>query len=323
MRLVALYASLVAIAFWTPLAMGRHEAQPGTKWTDSEVRRAVEYFRAGRELTPSSWPGGARVAVCLTWDMDNETPDLVAGGVSPISLTRGEYGAREGLPRIMEVFDKYEIPGTFFVPGAAAMLYPELVTELKKRPRHEVGIHGWLHEIPGILDNRSEEQRLLKKALAFWTKALGKRPVGYRAPGWEFSKYTLDLIREEGFEYDSSAMSMDQPFEIVSENRPTGLVELPVSWSLDDGPYLWLPGGALPNPEQLFKVYKDDFDSAYSDGTLFLLTMHPMITGHRVPMVYLDRLIAYMKSKPGVWFATGSQIVDYVNKQQEVAVIKK
>jgi peptidoglycan/xylan/chitin deacetylase (PgdA/CDA1 family) len=289
--------------------------QPGTKLTDAQIKETVAPMRAGRKLTPKTWPNGAKVAVCLSWDMDNETFDIAAGNTAPVVLSQGEFGATEGLPRIMELYDRYNIPGSFYIPAVTGLLYPEVVKELTKRPRHEIGIHGWIHESLPDIDDRAEEERLLNKAIDFWTKAAGKKPVGYRAPAWAFSKYTLDLIRKAGFQYDSSAMAMDEPYELVSNGQPTGMVELPVDWILDDYPY-FISNGALPSPELIFKVYQDEFDQAYKQGSMFMLTMHPMVSGHRSRIMYLDKLIAYMKSKPGVWFATGQQIADYVNPKK-------
>jgi peptidoglycan-N-acetylglucosamine deacetylase len=291
----------------------RPRPQPGTKWTDEEIRQAVAPMRAGRKLTPKSWPNGSKVAVCLSWDMDNESFNLASGNTAPVLLSQGQYGATEGLPRIMELYDRHNIPGSFYIPAVTGLLYPEVIAELKKRPRHEIGIHGWIHESLTDLNDQAEEERLLNKAIAFWTKALGKKPAGYRAPAWAFSKYTLDLIRKAGFEYDSSAMGMDEPYELLSNGQPTGMVELPVDWILDDYPY-FTSNGALPSPELIFKVYQDEFDRAYKEGTMFMLTMHPMVSGHRSRIEYLDRLISYMKSKPGVWFATGQQIAEYVRQ---------
>jgi peptidoglycan-N-acetylglucosamine deacetylase len=292
----------------------RSQPQPGTQWSEEQLKQAVAPMRAGRKLTPASWPNGARVAVCLSWDMDNESFDLAAGNTAPIRLSQGEYGTRQALPRILGLHDRHGIPGTFYVPAVVGLLYPQLVTELKKRPQHEVGVHGWVHENVLQLNDRAEERRLLHQAIDFWTKALGTKPVGYRAPYWAFSAYTLDLIREAGFEYDSSALAMDEPYEIIAHGKPTGLIELPASWITDDAPYLVLPGGALPSPNLVFQVYQDDFDGAYREGTLFMLTLHPMFMGQRSRIVYLDKLIVYMKSKPGVWFATAQQIADYVKQ---------
>jgi peptidoglycan/xylan/chitin deacetylase (PgdA/CDA1 family) len=309
-------ACLICAAPLLLQAQEKKRPQPGTKLTDEQIKEVVAPLRAGRKLTPKSWPNGAKVAVCLSWDMDNESFDIADGNTAPIVLSQGEYGATEGLPRIMALYDKYDIPGSFYIPAVSGLLYPQMVQELTKRPRHEIGIHGWIHESLPDIDDRAEEERLLNKSIEFWTKATGKKPTGYRAPAWAFSKYTFDLIRKAGFQYDSSAMGMDEPYELVSNGQPTGMVELPVDWILDDYPY-FISSGSLPSPELIFKVYQDEFDQAYKEGTMFMLTMHPMISGHRSRIMYLEKLIVYMKSKPGVWFATGQQIADYVRQSSK------
>jgi peptidoglycan/xylan/chitin deacetylase (PgdA/CDA1 family) len=182
-----------------------------------------------------------------------------------------------------------------------------MVEEIKKRGRHEIGVHGWIHENLVELNDAAEEERLLTQAIDYITKVSGKRPVGYRAPSWAFSQHTLGLIRKAGFLYDSSLMAMDEPYEIISNGQPTGLIELPVEWILDDAPYFGR-AGSFPSPAAIFDVYRDEFDRAYQEGTMMMLTMHPHVIGHRSRIVHLEKLIAYMKSKPGVWFATAEEI---------------
>src|SRR5262249_47380363 len=208
-------------------AQQEKRSQPGIKLTEEQLKEWVAPMRAGRKLTPKSWPNGAKVAVCLSWDMDNETFEIAAGNSAPVLLSQGEYGFTEGLPRIMALYDKYDIPGSFYIPAVTRALYPEMIQEFKKHPRHEIAIHGWIHERLTDLDDQAEEARLLNKAIEFWTNAMGKKPVGYRAPSWAFSKYTLDLIRKGGFQYDSSAMAMDQPYELLSTGHPTAMVDFP------------------------------------------------------------------------------------------------
>lgn len=106
---------------------------------------------------------------------------------------------------------------------------------------------------------------------------------------------------------------MDEPYELVSNGEPTGIVELAIDWTLTETPYLGR-GGTMPSPELLFQLYKEEFDGAYEQHTMFVLTLHPHVSGHRAPLHRLDQLIAYMKSKPGVWFATGEQIAHYVKE---------
>lgn len=291
--------------------------QPGTTWSDEQLRQAVAPVRAGRKLTPRSWPNNARVAVSITFDDDNESYMLAAGETSPTTLSSGEYGAKSGLPRILRLLDKYQLPSTFFIPAVSALLHPEMIPAIQRSGRHEIGVHGWIHEYPPATGSAEEEERLLTKAIDYLTTATGKRPVGYRAPAWAFSAHTLSLVRKAGFLYESSLQSMDEPYEIVANGEPTGLVEVGIDWTLTETPYLGR-SGSLPSPEALFTLFREEFDGAYAERTMFVLTLHPHVVGHRAPMQHLEKLIAYMKSKPGVWFATTEQIARYVKAQAQM-----
>jgi peptidoglycan/xylan/chitin deacetylase (PgdA/CDA1 family) len=284
--------------------------QPGTKMNEAQLKDAIELARVGRKLTPKSWPNGARVAVALTFDTDNEAPLLRDGNTSATALSAAEYGAASGIPRILDLLDRHKIPATFFVTGVDAMLHPEMVAGIMKPGRHEIGVHGWIHEFTPRL-SPEEEERLLDQAIAHLTKATGKRPLGYRAPSWAFSPVTLDLILKKGFLYDSSLQALDEPYEVMSRGKLTGLVELAIDWTLTETPFLG-QNGRMPVPELLYKLYRDEFDGAYNERTMFILTLHPYLSGHRAPMRHLDQFVSYMKSKPGVWFATCAEIANYV-----------
>jgi peptidoglycan-N-acetylglucosamine deacetylase len=166
---------------------------------------------------------------------------------------------------------------------------------------HEIGIHGWIHERLPVLNNEQEEQRLLNQSLETLTRMIGKRPVGYRAPSWKFSRFTLGQITAAGFLYDSSLMASDDAYE------------LPIERILDDAPYFG--GGAdgsMPSVSAVYEVFQSEFDVAYEESGLYLLTMHPHYTGHRSRVAMLEKLIGHMKGKPGVWFATHEQIAQHV-----------
>jgi peptidoglycan/xylan/chitin deacetylase (PgdA/CDA1 family) len=316
-RIITAAGAALACTFAPPLLHGQQPAtQPGTQWTDDQLLKAVAPSRAGRKMTPRSWPNGARVAVALTFDVDNESYLLAAGQTSPTTLSAADFGAQEGLPRILALLDKYRIPSTMFIPAVSALLHPEMIPAIQKSGRNEIGVHGWIHESPPALASAAEEERLLNKAIDYLTTATGKRPVGYRAPGWAYSANTLGLVRKSGFLYDSSLQAMDEPYEIVSDGQPTGLLELGIDWTLTETPYLGR-GGTMPSPEALYKLYRAEFDGAYAQGTTFILTLHPHVTGHRAPMQQLEQLVQYMKSKPGVWFATLEQIARYVKESDQ------
>jgi peptidoglycan/xylan/chitin deacetylase (PgdA/CDA1 family) len=311
----ALARRLAFVGLSVPLIAAAQQVpeQPGTKWTEQQLKEAVAPVRAGRKLTPKTWPHHARVGVCLSFDVDNESYLLAGGEKSPTTLSAADFGAQEGLPRVLALLDKYQIPSSFFIPAVSALLHPEMIPAIMKSGRHEIGVHGWIHEYPPATGSAAEEERLLNQAIDYLTKATGRRPVGYRAPAWAFSANTLGLIRKAGMFYDSSLQSMDEPYEIVSNGEPTGLVELGIDWTLTESPYLGR-GGTMPSPEALFRLYRDEFDGAYGLGTTFVLTLHPQIIGHRAPMKYLEQFVAYMKAKPGVWFATCEQIARYVKE---------
>jgi peptidoglycan-N-acetylglucosamine deacetylase len=303
---------LTGLAMLTVAAVvhAQQQNQPGTKWSDDQLRQAVEVARVGRKLTPKTWPNGAKVAVCLTFDTDTEAPLLRDGTTSPTTLSASDFGAESGIPRIVEMLNRRQVPATFFMTAVDAMLHPEMLAAILKSGKNEVGVHGWIHEFPPRLAE-GEEERLLDKAIDYLTKATGKKPAGYRAPSWAFSGVTLDLIRKKGFLYDSSLQSLDEPYEIKSRGENTGLVELAIDWTLTETPYLG-QNGHMPSPELLYQLYKGEFDGAYREGTTFILTLHPYLSGHRAPMAQLDSFVSYMQSKPGVWFATCLEVAQYV-----------
>ncbi len=288
----------------------------GIDATEAQIQHAVASVRVGQKLTPKQWPNGALVAVCLSFDVDNEA--LWRENPLPVPLSEGEYGATTDLPRILALLDRERVPASFYIPAMRAMLHPQMIPDITRSGRHEIGVHGWVHESYPQVNNGAKEQQLLTQSIDYLTKAGGKRPVGFRAPSWEHSPHTLEQVQRAGFLYDSSFMGMDGPYDLVSNSRSTGLLELPINWIADDYPY-YEPeaGGSLPSPDAVFQVYKPEFDVAFQERSLFILTMHPHITGHRSRIGQLEKLITYMKSKPGVWFATLEQIATYVKKTGE------
>lgn len=308
--------SLIAVSLCCLAAMAAHaqDEAPAWEWSDEEIAAAVNKVRAGRDLNPDTWPGGARVAVLLSFDVDNETVWLRNNDTNVGGLSQGEYGARVALGRILALLDRHRIAASFFGPAVSFSLAPQMIEMIQASGRHEIGIHGWIHERNANLP-RDEEERLLRKAVERMTELVGKRPVGYRAPSWNFSDSTLDLLMEMDFLYDSSLMADDRPYEIVANGEATGFVELPVDWILDDAPLMNPLGDRYSNPRDVLQVYKDEFDVAYEEGTTFVLTMHPHYIGHRSRIVVLRELIEHIRRKPDVWFGTHEQAVRWVREQ--------
>ena len=308
--LVALVVTFIPAA--RPLLA--QDEDPSWAWSEERIGNAVNKVRAGRDLTPDHWPGGARVAVLLSFDVDNETIWLRNGDTSVGGLSQGQYGARVGLGRILRLLDEHDIGASFFGPAISFSLAPEMIEAIQASGRHEIGVHGWIHERNALLP-RADEERLLRMAVQRMTELIGQWPVGYRAPSWNFSDNTLELLMELGFLYDSSLMADDRPYEIVADGESTGFVELPVDWILDDAPLMNPLGERYANPREVLQVYKDEFDIAYEERTVFLLTMHPHYIGHRSRIVVLRELIEYIKMKPGVCFGTHEEAVRWVREQ--------
>src|SRR5262245_1110983 len=316
MRRAILTIGLMSAALLSPVAAQQppEGPQPGLAWSAEELTKVAHHVRAGRKLTPKTWPNGARVAVCLWFDPDNQSIALNRGNNAPVTMSEGEYGALTGIPRILRFLDRYNLPATFYIPATSTFMHPAMMDAIKASGRHEVALHGWIHEDPMALNEPEEEWRLISQAIAQLEKASGKRPTGNRNPSWTMSVYTMGLLKRAGLLYDSSLQAMDEPHDVLIDGQSTGIVELPVNWILDDAPFL--PASAsLPSPRLIMKTFKDDFDVAYREGTLFMLTMHPHISGQRSRMKYLEELVLYMKSKPGVWFATADEIARYVKNQ--------
>lgn len=291
------------------------EAKPPWDWTDEEVNAAVNQVRAGRDLNPASWPGGARVAVLLSFDVDNETVQgLRDGTVSVGPLSQGEYSHRVALPRILRLLSDEGVPATFFFPAWSLKIAPEQASLVDEPGMHEIAVHGWIHERNAQLDEATE-RRLLERAVATLTEVTGRRPVGYRAPSWNFSPNTLSIVKDMGFVYESSLMADDRPYELLQNGEPTGVVELPVEWILDDAPLYNVQGANYSPPRDVMQVWIDEFDKAWEERTMFLLTMHPHATGHRSRIVALQGLIDHIQAKGGAWFATHEQAARYVREQ--------
>jgi peptidoglycan/xylan/chitin deacetylase (PgdA/CDA1 family) len=291
---------------------------PGIGLSLNELKAQYQHYYVGKRLKPKKWPNGARVAVALSFDIDNSTPTLGLGIWGSEPMSRGQYGAVDGLPRILRVLDKENVPASFFIPAVSAALNPEMIPAIQSKKRHEIGIHGWIHENLAELNDDAKEQKLLNQSIELLTKAMGKKPVGYRAPSWAMSPFTMKQVKEAGFLYDSSLMSSDDAYEISLDGNPTGVVELPIERIVDDAPYFGAANGSLPSPELVEKIFQDEFDVAYEEGGLYVLTMHPHYTGHRSRALWLDKLIVYMKSKPGVWFATHQDVAAYVKSAATV-----
>jgi peptidoglycan/xylan/chitin deacetylase (PgdA/CDA1 family) len=284
------------------------------EWDEATWRGKVEKVRAGRSLKPKAWKDGARCAVALSFDSDHETNELRDGGESIGRLSQGQYGNRVGVPRILETLRAANVPATFFVPAVAALLYPDEQRQVIAEG-HEIGLHGWIHEVNTKVPPEKERELHLRAADAL-EKITGVRAVGMRTPSWDFSPVTLQIERELGLLYDSSLMADDDPYELVEDGEPTGMVELPVEWIRDDAVYFnmnrFTAHRPYTPPPAVLDIFKREFDRAYRERGLFLLTMHPHVTGYRSRIFILEELIRHIQDHDDVWFGTHADIARFV-----------
>jgi peptidoglycan/xylan/chitin deacetylase (PgdA/CDA1 family) len=289
--------------------MGQSGDEPW-RWPEARWRAAVERVRAGRSLRPDAWPGGARCAIALSFDSDHETSDLRDGGGSVARLSWGQYGARVGVPRISALLARHGVPATFFVPAVTALLHPDEQRGLIAAG-HEIGLHGWIHELNTSLPAEAERELMLRAADTL-ERITGVRPVGLRTPSWDFSDATLAIEKEMGLAYDSSLMADEDCYELTMDGAPTGIVELPVEWIRDDAPYLAMNRGSWQRPytapSDVFDIWRRELDGAWAEGGVFQLTCHPHIIAYRSRVWILEALIEHAKAKGGIWFATHAEV---------------
>ena len=258
------------------------------------------------------WKDEAQCAVMLTFDVDGETL-WMSGDETRLSMpgmmSQGTYGPRVAVPLILDLLRRKDLKATFFIPGWTAENHHKSLTSIVEYG-HEVGHHGWIHEWTTTL-SLEEEEEVLEKGLTALRGLTGKDPVGYRSPAWEFSENTLGLLKKHGFRYSSNLMAHFIPWQ----HPETEIIELPVSWLLDDAPFFLYGSGRTNRPiqpaENVFEVWADEFRGIYRYGGLFNLTMHPQIIGRPGRLAMLERLIDYIMTFPEVWWATGAEVADF------------
>jgi peptidoglycan/xylan/chitin deacetylase (PgdA/CDA1 family) len=263
--------------------------------------------------------------VCLTFDFDAVSiwvSTFKQVSASPVS--RGEFGPRVGIPRLLELLRRKGVCGTFFVPAHTAVSFPRRVLEIREAG-HEIASHGYCHESPVQL-SRTDELQTLRRSIAKLRGVLGAafQPAGYRSPAWDLSENSIAILEEEGYLYDSSLMAEDfRPYrprrndtvddEKFTEGAPSRMVEMPVAWELDDYPYFhWASkplNTGLRSTEDVLRAWSDEFDYCHHhvhDG-VFTLTNHPEIIGRGPRISMLERLIDHMQSERNVVFSTLSE----------------
>ena len=267
---------------------------------------------------PVPWPNNARCAVAITFDIDSDSilhlahPDRAETMVSTLSWLKYDTVA---VPRILDMYRDHGIKQTFFFPGWCMERYPHLVDMILK-DGHEIAHHGYLHEHPNE-QTREGEQYWTGRAIETIVRMTGQRPRGYRAPLYNFSKNSAEILTENGFLYDASLMGDEVPY-ILKTSKGT-LIELPSHWAMDDWPhYTHSPEMnylmPIKSPDEAMNVYMSEFEAMWEDRGLWIAVWHPFVSGRLTRCKRISRMIDDMKKRGGVWFATLEEIALHVQK---------
>jgi len=267
------------------------------------------------------WPNGASCAVWFSFDFDAETLWLSRDPKNAqrlATLSMGRYGAQVGVPKLLELMAEEAMPATFFVPGWTADHHPDKL-EAILRAGHEVGHHGYDHHWPDFEQPEqvaSEIHRGLEALARF-----GVRPTGYRAPGGESCAQLLTLLRDEGFLYQSSFKDDIVPYRHVLGDGSKGIIEVPENPSIDDTAY-GLSHLKTPRPyfgkNHVLEIWQDEFLQTRAWGGVFVLVLHPQVSGRPLRYAILREFIAFLRGFDDIWFATGAQIATHFAAQEAV-----
>ncbi len=277
--------------------------------------------------------------VCITYDFDAVSPWIWTYEM-PQSHKMGVFGADVGVPRLLDVQDRYEIPSTWFVPGHTIESFPEASEEIYTRG-HEIQHHGWSHAPRRSFTSRAEEESDLKRGIEAIQNLTGNKPTGFRAPAGGFSEHTIDLLQEYDFRWTSSDKRLDfEPYYLrknwrLSESEAyyrgelTDIVEVPIQWQRDDwlqtgpvvsalSPNAAATRGSMMSDAATFDRLRREFDWMYDnvENGIFVMLLHPQISGRATMVDQFESLIEHIQSKSGVRFENASTIAERFRKAE-------
>ena len=276
----------------------------------------------------------ADLFVCLTFDHDNVSAQISRNMITPTAISRGDFGI-PSVQRILALLTAQRVPTTWFIPGHTIESYPSCVAAVHAAG-HEIGNHGWTHRVPSTLGAEGEEQELVRANAAI-ERLTGRLPRGYRSPAWDLSPHSVDLLIKHGFVYDSSMMGHDYiPYQARNGDRitllepmefgqDTKLVEMPISWSLDDHPhfeYTRSDAGILPgnmNARLVFENFINDYRymRKHYDWGVITYTFHPHVVGRGHRMLMLEHMIETLRAEDATFVTMETAVEEYRRKHPD------
>jgi peptidoglycan/xylan/chitin deacetylase (PgdA/CDA1 family) len=277
----------------------------------------------------------SRHIVCLTFDHDHMSGFIARGLTSPTVISRGEYDTVV-IPRLVALMKKYDIKGTFFTPGHTIDTSPEAVMPYVEAG-HELAHHGWTHRLPVTMECAEEEEEIVRGNESI-KRISGKLARGYRSPAWDLSPNSIELLLKHGIKYDSSLMGHDydcyyarqgdvvELMKPMVRGRTTPLLEMPISWSLDDFPhfeYMRNPNGSiqagLMNATAVLENFIDDYTymtRVQPDFGILTYTFHPHVIGRGHRMMMLERLIQKLMEDGAVFMTMEQAMGEWLARNQ-------
>ncbi len=284
-----------------------------------------------RTIDTVEWPGGARCAVSIHVHVDGQTVWRGLGMEKLVYISSGEFGPRTAVWRVLDVLGKHQINGSFFIPGWTAENYPNMVKAISAGA-HEIGHHNYSHTLTDLgrthdgAWDRGVEEREFERALRILEDLSGQKVRGFVPAGGELSPSTMEILLSHEILYEAQCSADDIPYWWMIDGEPTGLLEVPTHWSIDDAPqflFTLLPNmGLLKSPLEVFEMWKADFDAFRHYGRCMVIQLHPQWIGRAGRMVMFDRLLDYMRSFDDVWWATGLEIAEYWSQRYPPDVIE-
>ena len=264
----------------------------------------------GTDTRVTHWPDGATFAAAFSFDVDAEEGwigDDPANADRPGVLSQGRYDAKVGVPSVLDLLSNHGVRATFFVPGRVAERHPDTVRAIVAAG-HELAHHGYTHRSVLSLGPDEEREELVRGLDVLG--GFGATVTGYRSPAWDLSPATLDLVAEHGFRYASNLMDDVRPYL----HEGIDLVEVPVSWTLDDAPHMWFDAESwnktIVSNDQIERLWLDELEGTRRLGGSWVLTMHPQLSGRPGRLLLLDRMLAAVKEREGVWLTTVHEIAE-------------
>ena len=260
-----------------------------------------------------TWPNGARVAFYVGlnvehFEIDKPSTSIWSGTshLKPDPLNHGwrDYGARVGIWRLIDTFDRFGVRVSVLLNSDVCRLYPQII-EAGRRRKWAWLAHGKNNSILHADMTPTEERRFLTDVVETIAEATGGRPHGWMGPGLTETFETPAILKDLGLSYILDWCADDQPFPL---NVP-GMISLPYAIELND---INLFVSKSLSGDDFYRAVVDQFDQLYEDsaqsGRVMALALHPFVIGQPFRHKYLAKALEYITSHQDVWLTTSDEI---------------